>query len=494
MLRNVVKMLTRNLGLKLLAFVFAVTMWLAVLNLDEPVRNRRFTIAVTVENEDAVTSMNKYYELSDTNVTFTVLGQRNVVDELSSSDFRAVADMSKLILGEEENLVPVEITALRHSSQLTISKRTRELKVLLEDLMRQAFVILPGAQGDPAEGYAIGSMVVEPNRLWVSGPKAVVSQIETVKAAIDVTNMSTDISDSVVPVLLDEEEKAVDTTRLTLSLDIVTVKAGIVSQKTVPIKVNYSGKPAEGYEVISAAAEPAEVTIKGKSDILNSISAIVIPEDVISVEGANEKFEQKVDLNQYLPGGVSLNKSVEAAVTVKIDIEQLERRVFTVPVRNIGVDDLREGYQIDFLDRNVEIEIYGLAEDLDNLTVNVLRPILDVGGLAAGRHVRPLQLTLDEEKYVVGETSVSFTIRSEESDTGNPDASDPDENDPDAGGAGTDSPDTNGTDGDTPQDTAADTEDGQEGDADVRDTMARPQEPDQQEDPDQQTTTDLEDE
>ncbi len=494
MLRNVVKMLTRNLGLKLLAFVFAVTMWLAVLNLDEPVRNRRFTIAVTVENEDAVTSMNKYYELSDTNVTFTVLGQRNVVDELSSSDFRAVADMSKLILGEEENLVPVEITALRHSSQLTISKRTRELKVLLEDLMRQAFVILPVAQGDPAEGYAIGSMVVEPNRLWVSGPKAVVSQIETVKAAIDVTNMSTDISDSVVPVLLDEEEKAVDTTRLTLSLDIVTVKAGIVSQKTVPIKVNYSGKPAEGYEVISAAAEPAEVTIKGKSDILNSISAIVIPEDVISVEGANEKFEQKVDLNQYLPGGVSLNKSVEAAVTVKIDIEQLERRVFTVPVRNIGVDDLREGYQIDFLDRNVEIEIYGLAEDLDNLTVNVLRPILDVGGLAAGRHVRPLQLTLDEEKYVVGETSVSFTIRSEESDTGNPDASDPDENDPDAGGAGTDIPDTNGTDGDTPQDTAADTEDGQEGDADVRDTMARPQEPDQQEDPDQQTTTDLEDE
>lgn len=494
MLRNVVKMLTRNLGLKLLAFVFAVTMWLAVLNLDEPVRNRRFTIAVTVENEDAVTSMNKYYELSDTNVTFTVLGQRNVVDELSSSDFRAVADMSKLILGEEENLVPVEITALRHSSQLTISKRTRELKVLLEDLMRQAFVILPVAQGDPAEGYAIGSMVVEPNRLWVSGPKAVVSQIETVKAAIDVTNMSTDISDSVVPVLLDEEEKAVDTTRLTLSLDIVTVKAGIVSQKTVPIKVNYSGKPAEGYEVISAAAEPAEVTIKGKSDILNSISAIVIPEDVISVEGANEKFEQKVDLNQYLPGGVSLNKSVEAAVTVKIDIEQLERRVFTVPVRNIGVDDLREGYQIDFLDRNVEIEIYGLAEDLDNLTVNALRPILDVSGLAAGRHVRPLQLTLDEEKYVVGETSVSFTIRSEESDTGNPDTSDPDENDPDAGGAGTDSPDTNGTDGDTPQDTAADTENGQEGDTDVRDTMARPQEPDQQEDPDQQTTTDLEDE
>lgn len=237
MLRNVVKILTRNLGLKMLAFLFAVTMWLAVVNLDEPVIRRAFTVAVTVENEDAITSMNKYYELEPDamKVSFNVLGSRNIVEELSSSDFKAVADMSKLIQGEKENVVPVEITALRHSSKLTISKRTRELRVLLEDLMRQAFVILPVAQGEPAEGYAIGSMVVEPNRLWVSGPKQVVSKIDTVKAAIDVTNMSADISDSVVPVLLDEAGEIVDTTRLTLSLDIVTVKAGIVSQKTVQI-------------------------------------------------------------------------------------------------------------------------------------------------------------------------------------------------------------------------------------------------------------------
>ena len=279
MLRNVVKTLTRNLGLKLLAFVLAVTMWMAVANLDEqPTINRRFTIAITIENEEVIEAANKYYEIEPdaANVTFTVLGKRNIVNDLSSSDFKAVADMSKLIQGEQENIVPVEITALRHSSQLTISKRTRQLKVILEDLMRQAFVILPVAQGEPAEGYALGSMVVEPNRLWVSGPKEVVSQIDAVKAAIDVSNMSTDISDSVIPVLLDKDGEAVDKTRLTLNLDIVTVKAGIVSQKTVPIKVNYSGKPEEGFEVIQTSAEPAEVTIKGKSDILNSISAIVI--------------------------------------------------------------------------------------------------------------------------------------------------------------------------------------------------------------------------
>ncbi len=467
MLRNVVKILTRNLGLKLLALVFAVTMWMVVVNLDDPTISRPFTIAVTLENEDVITAANKYFEIEpdSANVTFNVFGKRSIVNEISSSDFKAVADMSRLIQGENENIVPVEIIALRYASKLTISKRTRQLKVLLEDLMRQAFVILPVAQGEPAEGYALGSTVVEPNRLWVSGPKEVVSTIDTVKASIDVTNMSTDISDSVVPVLLDENGENVDTTRLTLSLDIVTVKAGIVSQKTVPIKVNYSGKPEEGYEVISAVAVPKEVTIKGRSDILNAISAITIPEEVINVEGADEKFEQKVDLNQYLPGGVSLNNSVEASVTVKIDIEQLERRVFTVPTRNIGVNDLREGYRIEFNERNVDIEVYGLQEDLNRLTVSALRPVLDVGGLAAGRHVRQLKITLDENKYVVGETAVSFTISSEENDS-HPDdnESDPDE------ATGTDDntiadPD-DGQEEDQNQDTAADPREGQTSEAD----------------------------
>ena len=63
MLRNVVKILTRNLGLKLLALVFAVTMWMVVVNLDDPTISRPFTIAVTLENEDVITAANKYFEI-----------------------------------------------------------------------------------------------------------------------------------------------------------------------------------------------------------------------------------------------------------------------------------------------------------------------------------------------------------------------------------------------------------------------------------------------
>ena len=196
----------------------------------------------------------------------------------------------------------------------------------------------------------------------------------------------------------------------------------------------------------------------------------MIPEEVINVEGADEKFEQKVDLNQYLPDGVSLNKSVEAAVTVKIDIEQLERRVFTISTRNIGVDDLPEGYQIDFNERNVDIEVYGLADDLDQLTVSALRPVLEVSGLTAGRHVKPLKLTLDSSKYVVGETAVSFTITSEENNNDNDSSGGQTTPDEDTGTNDNTAADPDeGQDDDEGQDTAADAREGQDTSAEQED-------------------------
>lgn len=411
MLRNLLKKLTNNLGLKILALLFATAMWMAVVNLDDPTINKPFTVAVTVENEQAISDMGKYFEIDSEylNASFNVLGKRSIIDKLNNSDFKATADMSRIIQGEDENVVPIEIVALRNASQLTISKRTQQIKVNLEDLMTKPFVIQASAQGKPAEGYALGSAEVTPNLLRVSGPRAVVSKIDRVVASVDVSGMSTEISDSVVPILQDEDGKRIDTTRLSLNLSTVTVKVDIMSEKAVPIKVDYTGKPAQGFEVIKVTTEPAQISIKGQSDILNAISAITIPEGLINVDDVDEPFKQQVDITKYLPDGVSLSNSAEASVTVTIDVEELERRNFAVPVENIDIDNMPEDYRIEFNADTVNIAIYGLAEDLDKLEADAIRPILDVQDMSAGSHVGQLKISLDN-KYIVADTTISYTL------------------------------------------------------------------------------------
>ena len=167
MLRNLAKRLTGNLGLKILALLFAVILWIAVINLDDPKISKPFTIGVTVENENFISSMGKYYEIdSDSmNVTFNVMGKRSIINQLNNSDFKATADMRQIIIGETENVVPVEITAQRSVNQISISKRAQRIRVNLEDLMRKTFIIQPVSQGEPAEGYALDDMDVTPNKI-----------------------------------------------------------------------------------------------------------------------------------------------------------------------------------------------------------------------------------------------------------------------------------------------------------------------------------------
>lgn len=446
MLKRLAKKLTHNLGLKLVALLFAVGMWMAVVNLDDPTINKPFTIAVTIENEDVIASMGKYFEVINEsgNVTFNVSGKRSIVDKLSVSDFKATADMNQLIQQDDTSVVPIEIVALRYASQLTISRRGKELQVSLEDLMRAQFIIQPVAKGEPADGYALGSMEVTPNLLKVSGPKAIVSEIESVKATIDISDMTSRITDSVVPALLDKDGEAVDTTRLTMNISTVTVNAEILVEKNVAIRAGYSGDPEEGFEVIAVTPDPEEIKIKGTADVLNGINAITIPDTVINVDGVNAIFTQQIDITKYLPSGVTLSDSSQANITVKVDVEQLAGKTFTVPVDNIDVDNLPEGYRIMFGTRSVEITIFGLNSDLSELTATSLRPVLDVEGVSAGSHVGQLTLNLDS-KFIVADTTVPYTIITE----------------PDTNASDGDAVDDSGQDNDA-ADTQADTETGGE--------------------------------
>ena len=73
MLKNLAKKLTNNLGLKVLAVLFAIALWIVVVNIDDPVKPAQYTISVTQDNMDYLTSNGKYSETlgGKNTVTFT---------------------------------------------------------------------------------------------------------------------------------------------------------------------------------------------------------------------------------------------------------------------------------------------------------------------------------------------------------------------------------------------------------------------------------------
>lgn len=413
---KILKTLTKNLGFKILAVVFAFILWLVVYNTDDPTITVSYTTNVTVENASVVTDMNKCYEvLNGTNtVSFAVTAKRSVLNKLEDTDFTAVADMNRMIVNEDGDKanVPIEIISKRSNSSLKYNEKNKYLEVSLEDLMKRRFIITADTSGKVADGYALGEVTVtNPNVLNVSGPASIVNKIDSVVATIDVDGMSMNLSDNVIPALYDADGQEIDTTKLKLSNTTVTISAKILSVKEIALVFSTSGVPYGDNRVVEISSKPETIKVKGSSTTLNPLSSLNIPGDVLNVSGASEDITTTIDISEYLPDGVELVNASDATVTVTVRIEAYELKKFNLSTSQINVNGLDSNYDLSFDQSTVAVTVSGLKNDLNKLNTSQLSASIDVTDLGVGTHQVNLDLNLDEDNYAYQTITVTIEIK-----------------------------------------------------------------------------------
>lgn len=416
MFRRMMKHLTNNPGLKLLSFLFSIVIWLVVVNIADPDATKSFSIPVEIVNKDIITEMGKVPSIvGDSDIAvFYISGPRSYVEDMTSDDFSVTADLSQVDLSQEGDtkLVPIEITAKKNDRRFDIVRRTVNMQITLEDRLEQKFVISAESTGTPAEGYAIGGVEVTPNLLKISGPASVVSQIKRVEATINVDGISGDVSDSVIPVLYDEDGSVISPDLLEMNQSAVTIKAEIWATKSVPIQCQVNGEPSAGYQFRSVECAPETVMVKGKAAVLNRISVINIPGDVIDISGAREDMEDTVDITPYLDAlGISLVEQSASQVAVTVIIEQKETKAFDYPTSNIKITGLPSEYELNFSAETLSVNVRALGEHMETLTPENIEALLDVTDLTPGTYTRQLTINLPGDKYeTVGIVNAQFTI------------------------------------------------------------------------------------
>lgn len=414
MLKKLTKLITNNFGLKILAIIFSCALWLVVVSIDDPKTTRTFTTTVSIEHENYLNGIGKYYEIvnNSNTVSFKVTGKRSYLERMSNSDFKAVADLETI---ENMERVPIEITPQRYAGNVSIVNKNYYLELTVEDLMSAPFVISVKAEGNVSDQNALGSLSASPTILRVSGPASVVETIDKVVAIVNVEGMSEDMTDSVIPILYDAEGNQVDTSELSFNVQSILVSAQILNTKEVTLNFQTTGTLPDKYEYVGIEYQPQTVMIKGEASILNTINSITIPKEVLDLTDATGDIETNVDVSSYLPEGVSLVDSSQAKIDVIVKIEKHETRTFYVPTANITASNLPGRYDVKFLEDNVEVQIEGLTSDLDNLDASTLTGSIDAGGMTNGEHTLNLTLNLDERYKMKTAATVTVDIVKAES-------------------------------------------------------------------------------
>lgn len=406
------KWITNNTGLKVVSIVFALMLWLIVVNIDDPSTKKEISnVQVELTNEDAITDKEKVCSVIDNSnvISITIRGPRSVVESLNASDFKATADLRELT---DFEFVPIEIQALRNKDKLTsVESRTKNVKVSIEELSVKQFAIKASVTGNPADGYAVGNKSLSQNIVKINGPASIMSTINRVVAEVNVSDMSSDINTPVSLTVYDGNDKAVDTSRLKMSVDSVNVNVEMLKTKEVPIKAGTSGTPADGYRVVGGVVcAPETVTIAAKENVLSGISEVRIPDEVIDVTDLNKSFESLIDISKYLGDGVTLIG--EAEILASVNIEQLESKDIYFPVTSISIENLADNYKSIYTNFDpLKLQIWGTEEKIQELQNTDVSVSIDLSSVKdSGNYTIPVTIQLPEGYNVFEEYTVEIHV------------------------------------------------------------------------------------
>lgn len=409
------KTLTKNLGIKILSVILAIILWYAIINISDPVTTTKFyDIPVTFLNEDAVTSAGQVYSVIDDTdfVKVTVTAPRSVITSLDKNDFYITADLSKI---KTDNTVPISCS-LKNNKIQNITLGHDDVILEVEELVTRQIAVELETTGVPKEGYAVGQVTADPSIVIVSGPASVMSDVERVKATLDISDCYETVQSNCRAELLNADGEAVERDRINFSDEDILVTAGFLPTKTIDLKFATTGKAAAGYAAIEIKAKPEVITICGQANDISGISVINIPAEELDITDLDKDLTKTINVEQYLDDKFKVLSSDGGNVEVTVSVKKVEEKVIKIPVTDITVKNLTSGLTYAFEDNNgnevstVEVTVQASKDIINDITAKDVKITIDAAELNSGRHHVKAQITT-LSGAVVDETWLSIRLK-----------------------------------------------------------------------------------
>lgn len=405
--------ITSNLVLKILSIVVAFLFWLVIINVTDPTTTKTFyDIPVEVLNENVITSANQVYEIEDGDkVRVTVKGKRSFVETLSANDFTATANLRDL---SKVNAVSIDVRLNKVSnSNVELDWGNEVLKVKLEKRVTRKFKVEVEYQGDLSENYVLGDMVAKPNIVEVSCGESKFKRIDHVGVMVSLNGESEDFEKEYRPILYDKNGDILDSSNVTFSNDIIKISTKVLTTKEIPVYVDASGTPADGYRLVQTDFKPESIRVSGTEDALDRATSIKIP---VSVQGAKRDVEKEIQLAQYLPSGLTVVGDI-TTVSVRCEIEKNGHRTFSLTSTDIAVKNLPKDCTMEFADSDAKytVSVTGKESNLEELALNDLGAYVDLSNLTSGNHTLDVQFSLPSSIKIKNKIRVKVILKTQES-------------------------------------------------------------------------------
>jgi YbbR domain-containing protein len=178
---------------------------------------------------------------------------------------------------------------------------------------------------------------------------------------------------------------------LSINPTAILIKLEYLKRKEVPVHVELSGTPPEGFRIVKAEVRPERIRIKGAESRVDSMTEIpTTPIDISNLKKSLEK-EVPVDLSRY---NVQLEGELPRAF---IEVEPIlpKFRIKNVDIRVIS------SYKAEVEEKTVMVEVRASPKDIRNLDRSQIYAVLDLRGKTKGKYSEPVKVVLPKNITLV---------------------------------------------------------------------------------------------
>lgn len=301
MFSKLLKFITTNFPVKLLALLISFGLWAYVAAGESKVGD--FPGSISLEAKNVSTDLVAILDIKE--VKIRLIAEGSVWQKLSSESFTAYVDAIGLSEGTYE--LPVRVVSKFANVQIAEITPAQVL-VGFSPIANKKVPIEIKTEGKPAEGMTAEPVLPDPNEIEIEGPKNAIEGIKKITAAIKLDGEKEDLIK-----LVDLEAPAsVKINPSQLEIKVLIKKKE--QNKTVGIKVRTKGSPASGFWISNIKSAPNQIDISGSPDLTSSINWLETEEINIDGIAENKSFSSSL----IIPAGLSIEDKQK---TVRVEIE-----------------------------------------------------------------------------------------------------------------------------------------------------------------------------
>lgn len=331
-------------------------------------------------------------------VDIQVQGKRYSISQLTSENFTAVCDMSK-IYEPGEHILPIDIETVTDGVDCSILTGSLTAKVKVVKIVSREFDVIPSTDSiSLADGMKIeGEVTVSPEKITVTGEESAVDAIGHVEAQISDIDGALDHSDSFTasPIFFNRSGIKLASPEISTDTDSFTVSVPVYKLKTLPVQVKFTGvSGSSGFspDELKYTLSPDEITIASPDSSVDRLDALDIGE--ISLTALTLKdLQGGVVLPVELPEDYK-NISGNRTITVTFsDYEDFGQLGFTVPSENFTIINNPSSFDVKLLTNEILVSVVGYSDYIQSMTAADIYATINLLGTEIAEGTKTVSVT-----------------------------------------------------------------------------------------------------